>query len=151
MIQRAQGDCFRRPMDKLEPWIRPEKGSSMDLTLWREAWNDLDAPEDQPDLLSGPPCPKTPSSSFSGRSDLAYSPNLGLHSPFAAACSEATSSRIQPRAVHSPRPRGVGAGCRNGPRGPRSLLDDDRWQAAPLFSDELLVPIVQWRPCYGSG
>ena len=68
-------------MDKLEPWIRPEKGSSMDLTLWREAWNDLDAPEDQPDLLSGPPCPKTPSSSFSGRSDLAYSPNLGLHSP----------------------------------------------------------------------
>ena len=101
MIQRAQGDSFQRPMDKLEPWIRPEKGSSMDLTLWREAWNDLDAPEDQPDLVSGPPCPETPSSSSSGRSDLAYSPNRGLHSPFAAACSEATSSRIQPRAQAS--------------------------------------------------
>ena len=100
-------------MDKLEPWIRPEKGSSMDLTLWREAWNDLDAPEDQPDLLSGPPCPKTPSSSFSGRSDLAYSPNRGLHSPFAAACSEATSPRIQPRAQACNK-----ASCTSLPRAP---------------------------------
>lgn len=110
MIQRAQGDSFQRPMDKLEPLIRPEKGSSMDLTLWREAWNDLDAPEDQPDLVSGPPCPETPSSSSSGRSDLAYSPNRGLHSPFAAACSEATSSRIQPRASQ--------ASCTSVPRAP---------------------------------
>ena len=101
-------------MDKLEPWIRPEKGSSMDLTLWQEAWNenDLDAPEDQPDLVSGPPCPETPSSSSSGRSDLAYSPNRGLHSPFAAAYSEATSSRIQPRA------QAAQASCTSVPRAP---------------------------------
>ena len=85
----------------------------MDLTLWREAWNDLDAPEDQPDLVSGPPCPETPSSSSSGRSDLAYSPNRGLHSPFAAACSEATSPRIQPRAQACNK-----ASCTSLPRAP---------------------------------
>ena len=45
--------------------------------------------------------PETPSSSSSERSDLAYNPNRGLHSTFAAACSEAASPRIQPRAQAS--------------------------------------------------